>query len=115
MAKKAEHTKTPWAVSESNPYRVLVANGNFIDDQQGDDICIADCSADIFADVTEGATAANAAFIVLACNAHADLVAACKAMVIAGENIRVGKKPDVELAESLAMARAALVKAEAAQ
>jgi hypothetical protein len=58
------HTPGPWAVDPEKPTEIVASDGAAI------------ASTDFFGDGAATAVEANAAFIVRACNAHGDLVAA---------------------------------------
>ena len=78
MSKTAEHTETPWEVSQpycdSGPvqgeYRVRPVNS-----QQGHIIAVC---RDLALNSNKATAAANATFIVRACNSHDALVEACE-------------------------------------
>lgn len=94
----ATHTPLPWAVSSlPSAWATEIARG----DPRGPIILFPSAAASL----SVGERQANAAFVVRACNAHYDLLAACKAMV------RTGKAPaDIDAAYDLM--RAAIAKAE---
>lgn len=69
---EAKHTATPWHTKPSAVYETVYAL------EDGELIC--------FASMRQNAWA-NAAFIVRACNAHDDLVAALKGLIRAGHGL----------------------------
>lgn len=67
----SKHTPVPWRVSGGFNMKV----------RAGESTEIADCAGDD-APKTASECAANAAFIVRACNAHDDMLAACRSAVV---------------------------------
>ncbi|MBA8886128.1 hypothetical protein FHW12_000319 [Dokdonella fugitiva] len=91
----AQHTPTPWHTGEGKAERIIYADDGF---------AVADAA--VFHGRHVESPANNAAFIVRACNAHDELVAALRRAVEAAE----ARMPN---ATFLADARAALAKAGA--
>ena len=83
----SKHTPLPWQ-----------ADGEVVYTTVGEDETVADCWE-----------ASDAEFIVRACNAHDELLAACKAMQIV---LRSGPTTGKDLSYELGLARAAIAKAE---
>jgi hypothetical protein len=71
----AKHTPTPWQVQTTGNCPGLVVETDGPDNP----VTVADCIGDDL--VSPDECRANAEFIALACNAHDDLLAACKAML----------------------------------
>jgi len=98
MEKNAQHTPTPWHTGEGKAERIIYAADGF---------AVAD--ATVFHGLHVESPTANAAFIVRACNAHDELVAALKGLLDDMRDIR-GIDPEEYKPESFAAARAALAK-----
>lgn len=72
------HTKEPWSASKPNEVTDIIITGNVSKGKHGGRV------GDLIATVSCGLSAtqaANAAFIVRACNAHEEMLAALKAML----------------------------------
>lgn len=112
----AKHTRTPWKVlpdthkigGHPNHLFRFIATANWTEDD-GD----FSTTGEIIAKLTDSQNiAANASFIVRACNAHDDLLAACEALSRRMDAwARCGNPPQHEDKAAMSMARAAIRKA----
>lgn len=101
-----KHTPTPWRTNSKNARRIFERKG----------LIVANCVLPDFGNAsgkTSETAAANAAFIVRACNAHSDLVAALESVLPLADawaDGKAGSHPDHELIE---VARALLAQLDA--